>query len=331
MLSSKERVLMAMNHEETDRVPMDYWAWQVVNENMLKRLSLKDYDELLDHLGVDLRTVRAPYVGSSDCWAGLKNAKTIKDLEKCELPSADMFDYSNIEKLCDKYSYYAVMGGAWSPIFCTASGLIGMETLMVKMYDDPGFVHLFLKRINDLFYEQSARIFEAANGKMDIFFMGDDYGTQRGLIMSEEMWDEFYALHVARLFSLAKDFGIKVMLHSCGSVIRLIPRLIELGMDALDPVQVRAADMEPEILKAQFGDAITFHGGVDTQRLLPFGTAEEVRAETKRLIEIFGCGGGYILAPSQEFLPDIPLENIIAMYEVGRNTPVPTRAIGSLS
>jgi len=109
------------------------------------------------------------------------------------------------------------------------------------------------------------------------------------------------------------------MLHSCGSVSKLIPRLIELGMDALDPIQVKASNMEPEYLKENFGNYITFHGGLDTQHILPFGTVEEVRAEAKRLIEVLGKGGGYILGPSQEFLPDIPLENIIAMYEVGRN------------
>ncbi|MFC1713407.1 uroporphyrinogen decarboxylase family protein [Candidatus Poribacteria bacterium] len=318
MLSSKERVLMAINHEETDRVPMDYWAWAEVNDKLREQLSLEDYDELLDYLGIDIRVVRAPYVGESGYWDGLRGAKTVEDLEKCELPDPDMFDYSNIERLCDKYSYYAVMGGAWSPVFCTASGLIGMETLMVKTYEEPEFVKLFLEKITDLFYEQSVRIFEVANGKMDIFFIGDDYGTQRGLIMCEEDWDEFYAPHMAKLFSLAKDFGLKVMLHSCGSVSKLIPRLIELGMDALDPIQTRAANMEPEMLKAEFGDSITFHGGLDTQHILPFGTVEEVRAESKRLIEIFGEGGGYIFGPSQEFLPDIPLENILAMYEVGR-------------
>jgi len=307
-----------MNHEEPDRVPMDYWAWGVVNDSLRERFSLKDYDELLEYLGVDVRTVRAPYVGKSDCWASLRNAKTIGDLEKCELPDADMFDYSNIERLCDKYSHYAVMGGAWSPVFCTASSLIGMQNLMLKMYDEPDFAKLFIDKITDFFYEQSVRVFEAANGKMDIFFMGDDYGTQRGLIMSEEMWNQFYALPLGRLFSLAKDFGLKAMLHSCGSVSKIIPKLIELGMDALDPIQVRAADMEPEYLKAEFGDFITFHGGLDTQHTLPFGTVEEVRAEAKRLIEVFGTGGGYIFGPSQEFLPDIPLENIIAMYEVGR-------------
>jgi len=319
MLSSKERVLMAMNHEEPDRVPMDYWAWAEVNDRLKERLSLKDYDELLEYLGVDLRTIRAPYVGPPDCWTGLRDAKTIEDLEKCEFPDPDMFDYSNIERLCDRYSHYAIMSGAWSPVFCTASGLIGMETLMVKTYEEPDFVKLFLEKITDLFYEQSVRTFQAANGKLDIFFMGDDYGTQRGLIMSPKDWDEFYAPHVSRLFDLAKDSGLKVMLHSCGSVSKLIPRFIELGMDALDPVQVRAVDMEPEKLKAEFGDSITFHGGLDTQHILPFSTVEEVRAEARRLIEIFGRGGGYILAPSQEFLPDIPLENILAMYEVGRN------------
>jgi uroporphyrinogen decarboxylase len=320
MLSPKERVLTAMNHEEPDRIPMDYWAWKEVNDNLQDRLRLNSYDELLEYLGVDLRTIRAPYVGKDDLWAGLRHVKTTDDLESCKLPDPDMFDYSNIQHLCDKYSHYAVMGGAWSPIFCTASALIGMEKLMVKMYEDPDFVKLYLEKITDLFYEQSLRVFEAANGKMDIFFMGDDYGTQRGLIMSEKMWDEFYAPQVSRLFSLAKEFGIKVMLHSCGSVNKLIPRLIELGMDALDPIQVRASEMEPEKLKADFGDFITFHGGLDTQHILPFCSVEEVREESRRLIEIFGRGGGYIFAPSQEFLPDIPLDNILAMYDVGRET-----------
>ena len=320
MLSSKERVMMAINHEETDRVPMDYWAWAEVNDKLREKLSLKDYDELLDYLGVDIRVIRAPYVGPKDCWEGLKNAKTVEDLEKWEAPGPDMFDCSNIESLCDKYSHYAVMGGAWSPVFCTASGMIGMQTLMIKTYEDPDFVKLFLKKITDFFYEQSLQTFEAAKGKMDIFFMGDDYGTQRNLIMSESAWNEFYADDIGRLFDLAHDFGLKVMLHSCGSVSKLIPKLIELGMDALDPIQVRAADMEPEMLKSKFGDSITFHGGLDTQHVLPFGTEEEVRAESKRLIEIFGEGGGYIFGPSQEFLPDIPLDNILAMYEVGRET-----------
>ena len=320
MLSSKERVLMAMNHEEPDRIPMDYWAWQEVNNNLYERLSLKEYDELLDYLGVDLRVVRANYTGPNDCWNEIIKAKTVEELEKCKVPDPDLCDYSYIESFCDKYSHYAIMGGAWSPVFCTASSFIGMQTLMIKMYEDPDFVKLFLEKITDFFYEQSIRMFESAKGKMDIFFMGDDYGTQLDLIMSAKMWDEFYAPQLKRLFGLAKDFGLKVMLHSCGSVYKLIPRLIELGMGALDPIQVRATDMEPEKLKSSFGDKVTFHGGCDTQHLLPFGTVEEVRTESKKLIEIFGKGGGYIFGPSQEFLPDIPLDNILAMYEVGRKS-----------
>jgi len=319
MLSSKERVLMAIDHKETDRVPMNYWAWKEVNDDLQNKLSLKDYEELLRYLDIDLRTVRAPYIGPNNCWEEIRKAKTAQELENCKVPDPDLCDYSNIEALCDKYSHYAVMGGAWSPVFCTASAFIGMQNLMIKMYEDPDYVRAFLEKITDFFYETSLRTFEAAKGKMDIFFLGDDYGTQLDLIMSHEMWDRFYAPCLKRLFDLAKEFGLKVMLHSCGSVSKLIPRLIELGMDALDPIQVRASNMEPEYLKANFGDHITFHGGLDTQHVLPFCTVEEVRAEAKRLIEIFAKGGGYILGPSQEFLPDIPLENIIAMYEVGKN------------
>jgi uroporphyrinogen decarboxylase len=124
--------------------------------------------------------------------------------------------------------------------------------------------------------------------------------------------------NVKRFVDLGKQVGLKVMLHSCGGVREILPDLIEIGMDALNPVQVDAAGMEPAALKRDFGDRICFHGAIDHQHILPNGTVDEVRAEVRRIIDIMEPGGGYCLAASHDLLlAEFPLENIVAMYDEG--------------
>ena len=131
--------------------------------------------------------------------------------------------------------------------------------------------------------------------------------------MSLEMWRKFIKPHLVRLFDLAKSYDLIVMLHCCGSIVDIIPDLIDIGLDALDPIQVRAAGMDAEYLARQFGKDLVFHGSIDTQQTLPNGTPADVAAEVKSRLEVFG--NGFICAPSQVFLPDIPVENIIVLYE----------------
>ncbi len=128
------------------------------------------------------------------------------------------------------------------------------------------------------------------------------------------MWGDFFFDNICRLTALAHGYGLKVMMHSCGAIAPLIPLLIEAGVDILDPVQVTACGMAPAELKAAFGERIVFHGGIDTQRVLPFGTPDEVIIHARETAAILGRDGGYIFAPSQILGPDIPTANLLAMY-----------------
>ncbi|MGE5527536.1 MAG: uroporphyrinogen decarboxylase family protein, partial [Patescibacteria group bacterium] len=155
-------------------------------------------------------------------------------------------------------------------------------------------------------------------GRIDFLHIADDYATQRGLLMSLAMWREFFREPTRRLVEMAHAFGAKVLFHCCGAVHDLIPELIELGIEVLDPVQTSACGMEPARLKEEFGRSLAFHGGVNTQHTLPHGTVEDVRREVFRLRETLGRGGGYIMAPCHLIQSDVPLENILALYEAAR-------------
>ena len=203
----------------------------------------------------------------------LAHATTVAEVIAHPFPDPDALDYEHYAARCEQFADYAVCGGDWSPFFTMALELMGTEQFLVAMRVMPDVAHALLARIAGYYYETSRRMFEAARGKLDIFFMGDDYGTQRGPFVSRRDFHAFVAPHLQRLYGLAKSHGLKVMHHSCGSVRALLPDLIALGVDVLDPVQVRAAGMDVAGLKRDFGDKITFHGSIDTQRTLPAGSA----------------------------------------------------------
>jgi uroporphyrinogen decarboxylase len=145
--------------------------------------------------------------------------------------------------------------------------------------------------------------------------VADDVGTQEGLMVSREMFREFFAPRLSRLVDLAHSHGAKLLFHSCGAIRPLVEDIIEIGVDILDPLQAAAKGMEPEALKADFGDRLCLHGGICTQHLLPEGSPEDVRSEVRRRIGILGDGGGYILAPCHVVQTDVPTENVLAMVD----------------
>ena len=189
------------------------------------------------------------------------------------------------------------------------------QNFLVWMATKPDVLKAIIAHMVDYEVEATRRFLDAADGMIDITYFGNDFGTQRGLFVSPQMWQEFIRAPLKRYFDISHDFGCKVMKHSCGAIRDIIPFLIEDGVDILDPVQVAAAGMSLPDLVRDFGDQLSFHGAVDTQRTLPFGSAAEVRAEVRSYIDLTRDTGGYILCGSQDFIEDIPLDNILAMYD----------------
>jgi len=189
-----------------------------------------------------------------------------------------------------------------------------LEDLIVA----PDFVQAFMERYTDFWVRMTEGALQQVGDLVDLAMFGDDLGTQRGPVMNPSLYRRLIKPYHARMVQTIKRFGKPVLLHSCGSVAAFIPDFIEVGLDALHPIQVSAKDMESAKLKREFGRDITFWGGVDTQRALPLGTPQEVREEVRRRIADLGPGGGYVLGAVHNIQAEVPVDNILAMFEAAR-------------
>jgi len=351
-MTPKQRVLDAIEHKQTDRVPLDLWVTKEVMAKLRAHFQTDEADDVLKELGVDIRLVEPEYIGPplkespdgkvKDIWGvtrrrvgysdgsylemddyPLDGDITIADIENYPWPNPDHYDYSVIAKSCEKYGNYATLNVGnrlnRTSVLKAAIYLRGMQELMMDMALNPPLVDALLDKISSYYLAHNERIFEAGKGLIDIFMMGDDFGTQKGLLISAEMFRRYFAPRLKEFAAQAKSYGMKVMLHSCGSIREIIPDIIEMGVDILNPIQTNAKGMIPEELKTEFGDKICFHGGVDIQHTLPFGTPEEVEQEVKDRIRVLGKDGGYILASTHNIQIDTPVGNILKMYETARN------------
>ncbi|RPJ49656.1 MAG: hypothetical protein EHM21_06570 [Chloroflexi bacterium] len=163
---------------------------------------------------------------------------------------------------------------------------------------------------------------EVADGRVDLAFTADDIGGQNGLLTSLKTWEIFIKPFHQRLNKAIHEFGVKAIYHTDGSVMKAVPGLIDMGIDVLQALQFSAKGMDPRVLKEIYGDRLCFEGGVSVQTTLPFGTLEEVRAETQMLIQVLGKNGGYILGPSHAIKAGTPPANIAAMFETALNYPL---------
>jgi uroporphyrinogen decarboxylase len=208
---------------------------------------------------------------------------------------------------------YAVMGVIWSAHFQDACAAFGMETAFIKMLTEPDIFRAVINRIVNFYLKANEIFYEATKGKLHAVLIGNDFGSQTGLMVSPDLLREFVFEGTRKLIRQAKSYGLKVMHHSCGSVYDIIPDLIELGADIIHPIQALAANMEPQKLKDAFGDRVSFCGGVDAQYLLVKGKPDDIRQKANELKRIFPSG--LIISPSHEaILPDIPPANIEALF-----------------
>jgi len=195
--------------------------------------------------------------------------------------------------------------------------LRGMEEFLMDMVAQPEIPLYIMDRLLEVTVENTRRVLDLVGDRLDMVYFYDDVATQQSLMISPRMWRKHIKPRHAKLIEAAKSRGIAVMYHCDGAIAPHIPELIEIGVDLLNPVQADAPGMAPERLKAEFGDRLSFHGGVDIIKTLPRGAVADVQAEVCERIEVLGKNGGYIVASSHHIQPDTPLENVLAMYEVG--------------
>lgn len=350
-MTHKERVLNALNHKETDRVPFMYRDVPEVRSRLKRDLNLKTDEELFQYLDIDFRWVEPEYKGKPllntseskiDIWgvewkytrfsesAGYWNeayhplAKIHNPdaLDNYPWPTVDDWDFSLVEKKCDEYSEYAIMTapGIASPgIFqYPVQNLIGVERSFIEPLMNPEFFQKLINKIVKFHVSFINNFFASANGKIDFFRIGDDFGTQQGLQIDIDTWQAYFQPAFKQMADTARKYGAHYYQHSCGAIRDLIPSFLAAGVEVIDPLQVKASGMIPAELKAEYGDLLTFSGGIDEQELLPNGSPEMIREEVKKMIATMASNGGYFLGPTHNFQDDIPTENILAMYQAGK-------------
>ncbi len=250
---------------------------------------------------------------------------TLEDLEHFSWP--DPYDPARIEGLEEEVKYwydrtdYALVGGLPAGgMFESATWLRGMDTLLMDFMLDKEFSHAFMRKILDLHKGFFGVFLDIVGPYIEIIETADDVGIQSGLLISPKLYREMVKPYHQELFALIKSkTNAKIFLHSCGSIVDIADELIDAGIEVLNPVQPLAKGMNnPVELKKRFGDRLTFHGGIDIQKVLPTGSVKEVQAEVRKRISGLAPGGGYILAAAHNIQVDVPPENIIAMYEEAR-------------
>ena len=333
-MTPRERVLAAIRHEQPDRVPWHFTFTRPAREKLEAHFGVTRLDDLLgnhlaafrpqlpgrwleDRPGYWRDEIGVLWNRTVDKDIGVVEQQQLKSasLEGCRFP--DPHDPARWEGLpqfvaanADRFRYvsvpYSLFERAWS--------LRGMSQLMIDMLEAPEFVDELLDAITDF---QSRIVAEALRHDIDAVKFGDDWGQQTGLLFGARLWRRFFKPRLATLYGMVKRAGKAVVIHSCGRVQELFPELIELGLDVFNPFQPEV--MDPFEMKRQFGRQLTFFGGVSVQKLLPFGTPQEIRDQTRRLMDVVGHGGGLIIAPSHDMPGDVPVANMAALVEAVHN------------
>lgn len=370
-MTHRERVLRALNHEETDRVPIDFGGTYTTT------IYYAAYDRLKKHLGIEhetaiyskVRRLAVPhesvlrrfdvdtrmlalgaYEGAQrviddstflDEWGTIW--RKVRDghylyvdgpffaLKKPGPALLDDFGWPDP----DNPGYYRGLRERARALRCETGcaivlnmpvGVIhqgqflrGFEDWLKDFYRNRPFMDRLTASIADWWIRVAENALEIVGDDVDIVFFGDDLATQLAPLFDPEVYRAAVKPHHRRMIEAVKDTAdVKLLFHSCGAVSSLIEDLIDIGVDAVNPVQVTAKDMEPAHLKERFGDRITFWGGINSQRILPFGTPEDVRREVRRMIDIMGVDGGFVLNSVHNIQNDVSAKNVIAMFDEAR-------------
>jgi uroporphyrinogen decarboxylase len=372
-MTHRERVLAAVDRQETDRTPLDFggtlattivpstyeklkhhlgeshtttigWKRQQLvlpAETILRRfdvdtrpLKLGDYDEgrartlsaqkMIDHWGTTWsREAGGHYLNidgpfyQTEADSDLVDAYTWPDPDDPGL-------YRGLKRKAEELhngTDYAVILDLGIGIVTRAQFVRGFMEFLIDMSVNPEFAETLLKKLGEIWIRIARNALRKVGHLVDVVFWGDDYGMQQAPMFRPQHFTDLVKPVNQRMVVAVKELSdARVLLHSCGSIAPMIPDMIDTGIDALNPVQVSADNMDPTTLKVDFGDRLAFWGGIDTQDVLPFRTPAEVRENVRFIIKTLGEGGGYVLSTVHNIQEQVPPENIVAMFEACLST-----------
>ncbi|MEK7414836.1 MAG: uroporphyrinogen decarboxylase family protein [Planctomycetota bacterium] len=341
-MTPRERVLTTFSHSEPDRVPQ----WFGMSEEFLTvAMTTLGTDALgvRRRLGDDFHRIHAEYqpdkvqlspgattrtifgveragIGYGQPLAHPLANATLEELHAYPWPNAAIVDVSRLSSAAAPWRHeYAILGGDWSPFWHDAIDLVGMERLFEMMHDDPPWVDALLGHLVDFYVAANQRIFAEAGSEIDIFFIGNDFGSQTGPLLSPKSFNRFILPQLRRLINLGHDYRLKVQLHCCGGFRPLIPALIAAELDALHAIQCSCIGMDLASLKADFGTRLVLNGGIDSHHVLIDGDPSSIREDTRKVMEIMMPGGGFVAGASHDWiLPETPVANVVAMADAVR-------------
>jgi len=341
-MTPRERWEAVLRREKPDRVPMGYSATAEASEKLVRHLGVGTLEDAFDRLHVD-RVIGCDgrYVGPKPpegedifgCryrnvsyatgvyWECVRNPlaryTSVEEIEQSYTwPSPDWWDCSHIADDLRGKDHLPACGPSVSP-FMWYGYLRGLAQSLADFIEHPDIADYCIDKLSGLDYRRMERILDAVPGRMLFSYVADDFGSQESMLMSPEMVRRLYLPRAKRFVDLLHGAGVYAFHHDDGAIRPIIPDLVAIGFDALNPIQWRCRGMDRAELKRDFGAKLVFHGGMDNQRTIPFGTVEDVRREVIDNLSILGAGGGYILAPCHNIQAVGPAENVVAMYETG--------------
>jgi len=341
-MTHSERIMAAINHEPTDRIPTDYWGVAEITQKLMKHFNVQDMIGFAKSLDIDkIMEVNVPMkpIERKNMWDiemqwiplpggvggydeplkhPLAEYETIDEIESNYVwPTTDMFDYSTVRAQCEMYHRegFAIDGGYISLSYFYTM-LRGIEQMLIDFSCDEDLADYMMHKMNDFASAHTSRILEEGNGLVNITQITDDFGTQQSLLMSEAMIERYFGKFYDTNVAMAKSFGAKVFHHDDGAITKIIPWIVGKGCDVLNPIQWHLPGWNLSEVKKEHGKNLCFHGGVDNQHVLPFGSTSEVKAEVEACIDaLYSDKLGYILGPCHCIQAITPIENIITMYE----------------
>ncbi len=347
-LTSRERVRRALRHQEPDRVPLDYGANAGIDRRLKGHFGLAptDTEGLLRALGVDFRGVGAAYKGqrlhpelpgrnvdpiwgarskwvehpSGGYWDFCDFPLADADGETIAnwpLPSPDDFDYETVRTGCRQYADRFIYTGSPGLVdIMNSYGFVrGVEQQMLDLAEEYEPALRLIDRRLALLYEVTRRTLQAAEGRIDLVWIGEDLGSQRGPLISPGMFRRLLRPRHQRFVDLARQYATPVMIHSCGSSSWAFDDFVEMGITAVDTLQPEAVNMAPSYLKSRFGDRLMFHGCISTAGSVAFGTPEQTAEMVRQTLATMMPGGGYCCSPTHLLQDNSPLANVLALYE----------------